>query len=271
LAFPQPTRLPSMQLTPSVALYILSLGYSATAVITTRQSGSCTYYCPIDISVLSSVSYDGDTLICEDMHGNVQNYNLTVCRPPSLHEMLCSDASSQDGALISGGGSATAPSVCAPASSVYDDCAYLCPSNSNFQAGYGGSHENVLICQIYLTQYDGSPSYCLYSNVVCPVTTQRKLLKFIYRAQDGSSIGPRSSCSSSAIVECAGLATGWSHAYECAVDSTSSRILFNSEYHKSTTNTPLSCTTLCGSRGYNTAAGSSPAPWSGLNTHAWCS
>jgi hypothetical protein len=130
-------------------------------------------------------------------------------------------------------------------------------------------NENVLVCQIYPTQYDGSPSYCLYSDVVCPVTIQSMLLKFIYRAQDGSSIGPRGFCSSSAIVECAGLATGWSHAYECAVDSTSSRILAKPEYYQTTTNTPLSCTTLCGSRGYSLAAGSSPAPWSGLNAHAW--
>jgi hypothetical protein len=92
LAFPQPTRLPSMQLTPSAALFILSLGYSATAVITTRQSGSCTYYCPSGFSELSYVSYSGNTLVCQDEYGNVENYNLTVYRLPSLLEILCSDA-----------------------------------------------------------------------------------------------------------------------------------------------------------------------------------
>jgi hypothetical protein len=71
-----------MQLTgASAALLILSLGSSATAAFTTRQSQSCTYYCPNYGTVwsLSYVQYDAGTLECMDEFGHYCLYSLAVC------------------------------------------------------------------------------------------------------------------------------------------------------------------------------------------------
>jgi hypothetical protein len=79
-----------MQLTgASAALLILSLGSSATAAFTTRQSQSCTYYCPNGfIWVLYSVEYDGGTLQCMDEYGHYCVYNLTVCHLSCLNDTM---------------------------------------------------------------------------------------------------------------------------------------------------------------------------------------
>jgi hypothetical protein len=72
----------------SAALLILSLGSSATAAFTTRQSQSCTYYCPSGFSELSEVSYSGNSLTCEDEYGNSCRYDLTVCHVPCLNDTM---------------------------------------------------------------------------------------------------------------------------------------------------------------------------------------
>jgi hypothetical protein len=78
-----------MQLTgASAALFILSLGSSATATFTTRQSQSCTYYCPSGFSELSFVSYSGNILACQDEYGNYCSYDLTVCQLSCLNDTM---------------------------------------------------------------------------------------------------------------------------------------------------------------------------------------
>jgi hypothetical protein len=80
-----------------------------------------------------------------------------------------------------------------------------------------------------------------------------------YGKQDGSFLGGGNYCARTATQSCPGIDAGWSPAYVCAVDSSSSRILANAEYYQTSTNTPLSCTKLCGSRGYSLAAGLCPS------------